>query len=104
MIQILEARYLDGYRIVMRFNTGEEGVVDLTDVLERFPAAKPLKDKAVFANFFLDEWPTLAWPCGFDFSPEALYERATGLNRASVRLNSAHQSIGCHEMMPKLRR
>jgi len=62
----------------LRFNTDEEGVADLADVLERFPAAKPIKDKAVFANFFLDDWPTLAWPCGFDFSPEALYERATG--------------------------
>ncbi len=77
VIKISEARYLDGYRIWLRFNTDEEGVVDLTDVLECFPAAKPLKDKAVFANFFLDDWPTLAWPCGFDFSPE-VYERATG--------------------------
>lgn len=78
IIQILEAHYLDGYRIWLRFNTDEEGVVDLAGVVERFPTAKPLKDKAVFANFFLDDWPTLAWPCGFDFSPESLYERATG--------------------------
>ena len=31
-----------------------------------------------FKKFYLDEWPTLAWPCGFDLSPESLYERATG--------------------------
>jgi len=92
VIKISEARYLDGYRIWLRFNTDEEGVVDLTDVLERFPAAKPLKDKAVFANFFLDDWPTLAWPCGFDFSPEALYERATGKQIQWLRRISAEVS------------
>lgn len=78
IVGIDEAHYLDGYKIWLRFNTGEEGTVDLTDVVERYPAARPLKDKTVFAKFLLDEWPTLAWPCGFDFSPEALYERATG--------------------------
>ena len=78
VVQISEARYLDGYRIWLRFYTGEEGIVDLSDVIDRYPAAKPLKDKAVFAKFFLDDWPTLAWPCGFDYSPESLYERATG--------------------------
>jgi hypothetical protein len=78
VIQVVDARYLDHYRIWLRFNTGEEGVVDLADVVEKYSAATPLCDPVVFANFHLDEWPTLAWPCGFDFSPESLYERATG--------------------------
>ncbi|MDO9243167.1 MAG: DUF2442 domain-containing protein [Rhodocyclaceae bacterium] len=78
VIQVVDARYLDHFRIWLRFNTGEEGVVDLADVVEKYSAAKPLRDPVVFANFHLDEWPTLAWPCGFDFSPESLYERATG--------------------------
>lgn len=78
IVKILEARYLENYRIWLRFNTGEEGIVDLADVVDKFPAAGPLRDPAVFAAFYLDEWPTLAWPCGFDFSPESLYERATG--------------------------
>jgi len=29
-------------------------------------------------EFFLDSWPTLAWECGFDISPESLYLRVTG--------------------------
>ena len=78
MIAIAEARHLGDFRIWLRFNTGEEGIVDLADVVEKFPAARPLQDPEVFSNFYLDEWPTLAWPCGFDFSPESLYERATG--------------------------
>lgn len=78
IIKIVDARYQADYRIWLRFNTGEEGVVDFADIVEKYPAAKPLRDPAVFADFYLDEWPTLAWPCGFDFSPESLYERATG--------------------------
>jgi hypothetical protein len=30
------------------------------------------------ATFQLDEWPTIVWDCGFDLSPEYLYELATG--------------------------
>ncbi len=78
LIAIENARYLDGYRIWLRFNTGEEGVADLTDIVHRYQIAAPLRDPATFAKFHLDEWPTLAWPCGFDVSPESLYERATG--------------------------
>jgi hypothetical protein len=29
-------------------------------------------------DFKLDEWSTITWNCGFDVSPETLYERATG--------------------------
>lgn len=76
-IQVTELRYLDGYRIWLRFNSGEEDIVDLADVVERYPAASPLPDEPICANRFLDDWPTLAWPCGFDFSPKMLYARAT---------------------------
>ena len=78
MIMIREARYQDGYRIWLKFDTGEEGVADLADLIRQFPIAKPLRDKEQFKAFYLDNWPTVAWPCGFDVSPESLYERATG--------------------------
>jgi len=78
MVRILEATYIEGYKIGLRFNTGEYGVVDLSDVLQRYDAAAPLRNAEEFKKFYLDEWPTLAWPCGFDLSPESLYEKATG--------------------------
>lgn len=78
IINIQETHYIDGYRISLRFNTGEIGEVDLSDLLPRYPAAQPLLDRSLFRNFYLDEWPTLAWPCGFDVAPETLYELATG--------------------------
>jgi len=76
-VSVKEARYLDGYRVWLRFNTGETGEVDLTDLVFAYPTAEPLRDPAAFAAFHLDEWPTLAWDCGFDVAPESLYARAT---------------------------
>jgi len=78
MIEIREAKYQDGYKIWVCFNTGESGVVDLTDLLHKYKAAAPLLDINEFKKFYLDGWPTVAWPCGFDLAPESLYERVTG--------------------------
>lgn len=78
MISVAEANYQSDYRIKLKFNTGEEGVVDLIDIIERYAIAAPLINISEFQKFYLDGWPTLAWSCGFDISPETLYERATG--------------------------
>jgi hypothetical protein len=78
MVALREASYVDGYRIALSFADGETGIVDLTDVVNSFPAAAELRDPVFFKSFTLDEWPTLVWPNGFDLSPEMLYERATG--------------------------
>jgi hypothetical protein len=50
-----------------------------------------LRDEKEFARFFLDEWPTLAWPCGFDVAPEALYERVTGQSPWSTAAEEAER-------------
>lgn len=78
MVRIQQAYYEGGYRVRLRFDTGEEGVTDLGDVIAKYAVARQLLDQTEFAKFTLDEWPTLVWPCGFDLSPEMLYERVTG--------------------------
>jgi hypothetical protein len=78
MVYLEKAIYLSDYKIEITFNTGEVGIVDLSDVPELFEAAKPLKELENFRQFYLDEWPTLVWPCGFDLAPEMLYQRVTG--------------------------
>ena len=44
MIAIAYAHYENDYRIKLKFNTGEEGVVDLSDLIERYVIAHPLKN------------------------------------------------------------
>ena len=50
MLEITTAQYVGGYRIRVRFDTGREGIVDLTDVLWG-PMFEPLHDISAFRRF-----------------------------------------------------
>lgn len=78
IVTVQEARPAGDYRVWLSFSTGEAGEVDLRDLVFKYAAAAPLRDVERFRQFHLDAWPTLAWDCGFDISPETLYERLTG--------------------------
>jgi hypothetical protein len=78
IVSIKSVKYLDTYRLNLVFDTGESGDVDLRDLVFKYAAALPLRDIDNFKSFKLDEWATVGWDCGFDISPETLYERATG--------------------------
>ncbi|MBL1264813.1 DUF2442 domain-containing protein [Candidatus Methylomicrobium oryzae] len=78
IVSVKSAKYLDAYRLNLVFDTGESGDVDLRDLVFKYTAALPLRDINNFKAFKLDEWATVVWDCGFDVSPETLYERATG--------------------------
>ena len=78
MISVKSARHVKDHLVSIEFSDGASGVIDLRDVVNQYEAARELRDPAKFAQFQLDEWPTLAWPCGFDLAPEYLYELLTG--------------------------
>lgn len=92
MVRIQSAHYEGGYRVRLRFDTGEEGVTDLGDVIAKYEAARQLRDHSEFAKFTLDEWPTLVWPCGFDLAPEMLYERITGKRPSWQQSEMVHET------------
>ena len=74
--QLTSVEYVGGYVVRVRFADGVEGDVDLQAELygEVF---EPLKSSEVFRRFRLDsDLNTISWPCGADFAPEFLYERA----------------------------
>ncbi|WAR44521.1 DUF2442 domain-containing protein [Methylomonas rapida] len=77
IISVKAAKYLEAYRLNLVFDTGESGDVDLKDIVFKYDAASPLRDTNNFKLFRLDDWATVVWDCGFDVSPETLYERAT---------------------------
>jgi hypothetical protein len=72
LIKVVEAKYLNGYQLALKFDDGISGMVDLESEL-RGPVFEPLKDSEVFKNFELDAW-TVCWPNGADFAPEFIYE------------------------------
>lgn len=73
---LTDAAYLRDYKVYVKFNTGEEGVVDLADTVGEKGVFKPLKDPRVFAQLeFSRELETICWPNGADLAPEYLYRK-----------------------------
>ncbi len=71
---VIEARYVGGYVIWLRFRDGTSGEIDLTKELHG-PVFEPLRDLKVFSQFQVHpEFHTLTWPTGADLAPEFLHE------------------------------
>lgn len=76
MFDVIDARYLRGYCIWLRFEDGTEGEVDLSAELYG-PIFEPLNDPEFFRRFRVNpDTGTIEWPNKADFAPEFLYEKA----------------------------
>jgi len=72
---VLEARYVGGHVVWLRFRDGTSGEIDLAPALEG-PVFEPLRRPKYFRAFSIHpEFHTLVWPNGADFAPEFLHER-----------------------------
>ena len=72
--EVVQANYVDGYRIAVLFNDGVKKIVDFTNLLKRnMPVFKPLENIVLFKKFTVTD--TLEWDNGnIDIAPEYLYE------------------------------
>ena len=75
-VHVVEAKYLGGHRVSLRFDDGVAGEVDLAPYLDGEVFA-PLRSADVFSRFTLGESRTLAWAHGADFAPEFLHDLVT---------------------------
>jgi hypothetical protein len=74
MHYIIEATYLSDYKLVVRFENGQEKLVDLASYLDG-PVFEPLKDPQYFRRFTVNpDIDTVTWPNNADFPPDFLYE------------------------------
>ncbi len=70
---VLEARYVGGHVVWLRFRDGTQGEIDLRPELVG-PIFEPLQDTETFKKFRIHpEFHTLVWPNGADFAPEFLH-------------------------------
>jgi hypothetical protein len=73
--RIVDAHYVSGFKIWIRFSDGVEGDVDLLRELTG-PIFEPLRDVEAFKRFRLHpELRTLVWSNGADLAPEFLREK-----------------------------
>jgi hypothetical protein len=80
---IVEVRSLGGYRLLLRFEDGAAGELDLRDRLRFDGVFAPLRDPTVFAQAFAHpELGTVVWPGGADLDPDVLYAAVTGTDIA----------------------
>ena len=85
-VDVVHVEPLGGYRVLVRFSNGAEGVRDFGDMIaEDGPMVEPLRDQAFFARVFVDDG-VLAWPNGYDLDAIALHDemKKAGLLRQST--------------------
>jgi hypothetical protein len=73
ILNIIEANYLDDFRVKLLFNDGLEKVVDLKDYMnsKKHTFFQSIKRVEEFKKFKLHK--TLIWDTGADIAPEYLY-------------------------------
>lgn len=70
---VVKAEHLKDFQIVVTFNSGETGTIDLKQHITGLIYA-PLKDIEYFKKFYVHpELNVITWPNGADFSPEFLF-------------------------------
>ena len=75
---IIEAVYIEDYKIQLSFSNGKSGMIDLAEYIMEGDIFEGIRALEKFKNFTL-EYGTLTWDNGeIDIAPETLYEKATG--------------------------
>ena len=86
--EVLEATYLNEYRILIRFNNGVQKIMDFNGLIHRYSVFHPLQDLSLFKQFKVTD--TLEWENGkIDIAPEYLYENGVLANRAEETRHAA---------------
>jgi hypothetical protein len=76
MPRIIRVAALSGQRLHVEFDDGTTGEIEMADRLFG-PVFEPLHDPNEFDKVFVDEFGAIAWPCGADLAPDAIYQRLT---------------------------
>jgi hypothetical protein len=78
LVNVVEAKALEGLKLWLRFSDGTEGVVDLSR--EALPGLLgQLRDPGFFVQVWVDpELKAPVWPGGLDLDPLVLYAKVLG--------------------------
>lgn len=75
---ICSVQPLENYQLYLKFEDNQEGVVDISQLIEFTGIFAPLQDLTYFNQVKLNpEWGTIYWENGADLDPDVLYSIVT---------------------------
>ena len=78
-LEVIDAHYIDGYKMLLSFNNGQKRIFDFTSIIGRYPVFHCLSDINLFKSFTITD--TLEWKGGtIDIAPEYLLENGAVFN------------------------
>lgn len=88
LLKIIQASYVDDYRINLSFNDGVSSVVDLKDKIysDHRKVFEKLQNLDFFKRFTLNDW-TIEWANGVDLAPEFLHDMAIAQREEACSAN-----------------
>lgn len=76
---IIEVQPQENYHLYLKFEDGQEGIIDLSRLIEFTGIFEPLKDLDYFKTVKINsDWGTIYWENGADLDPDVLYSTITG--------------------------
>ena len=82
-MRIIDAKALPQFRMELRFDNGETGVVDLSSFAGR-GVFETWNVPGVFEDVLVTDDGAVQWPGEIDLCPDALYLRMTGISAEEV--------------------
>jgi hypothetical protein len=73
---VIGVEYLDGFRLRLEFEGGEQREVDVAELVSFNGVFEPLSDPSYFQQVSVNpDVGTIVWPNGADLCPDVLYEQ-----------------------------
>lgn len=77
---IVEVKALEGYLLYIKFETNEEKIYNMKDLIDKIKYYNKLKNKEYFKKVTV-RGETIEWPEGEDVAPENLYYKSIELDK-----------------------
>lgn len=75
---IVSVKPLENYQLYLKFEDNQEGIIDISQLINFTGIFAPLQDLTYFAQVkFNPEWGTIYWENGADLDPDVLYATIT---------------------------
>lgn len=99
MDKIIELKYIDEYKLWIRFNDGESKIIDFKNFIGK-GISSILIDIEYFKLVTIDNGGGIEWPNGFDFCPNYLKEFVDSTENVYVR--PPHLILQAHKLSKKI--